>query len=86
MSSPRFRLALPCATLLLLGGCAAVPVAQLAAQAISTHQTMSTHQAMSTQVTGPEGPSGEEAQAPAANGLAQAAHGLQGMLQRVTGP
>jgi len=75
MSPLRFGpvLALPCATLLLLAGCAAVPVAQLAAQAMP----------MPASVLG--GPASEVAQASDTGGMAPDASGLQGMLQRVTG-
>ena len=74
MSSLRFRLALPCAVLLLLGGCAAVPVAQLAVQA------------MATRTSAPGMAPNEVAQAPDIGGMGQAARGMQSMLQRVAGP
>jgi hypothetical protein len=66
-------LALPCAILLLLGGCVALPMAQLASQA------------MSTRAPAPGVSTGQVAQASDTGVMAQAARGLQGMVQQVTG-
>lgn len=66
-------LALPAAMLLVLAGCVAAPVAQLAAQA------------MSKSAAAPGVVDNQTVQAPDPGGMAQIAHGLDGMLQRVSG-